>query len=116
MALTAGTKLNSYEVLAQIGAGGIGEVYQAHDTKLGGDVAIKVLPEAFAHDADRLSRFQREANKLASLSHPNSATIHGLEHYDGVRYFVMEMVSGETLQERLKRVGWRTLVLFCYDE
>jgi eukaryotic-like serine/threonine-protein kinase len=116
MALTTGTKLSSYEVLAQIGAGGIGEVYQAHDTKLERDVAIKVLPEALAHDADQLSRFQREAKMLASLNHPNIATIHGLEHSDGVQYFVMELVSGETLQERVKRVGWRTLVLFCYDE
>ena len=78
MALPSGTRLGSYEVLSQIGAGGMGEVYQAHDTKLGRDVAIKVLPEAFAHDADRLSRFQREAKMLASLNHPNIATIHGL--------------------------------------
>jgi eukaryotic-like serine/threonine-protein kinase len=68
MALTAGTKLGSYEVVAPVGAGGMGEVYQAHDTKLGRDVAIKVLPEAFAYDADRLSRFQREAKMLASLN------------------------------------------------
>jgi serine/threonine protein kinase len=83
MALTTGTKLGSYEVLAQIGAGGMGEVYQAHDTKLGRDVAIKVLPEAFAHDAERLSRFLREAKMLASLNHPNIATIHGLEQSGG---------------------------------
>src|SRR5580704_2020837 len=105
MALTAGTKLGSYEVVALVGAGGMGEVYQAHDTKLGRDVAIKVLPEAFAHDADRLSRFQREAKMLASLNHPNIATIFGLEHSDGVQYLVMEMVSGETLAERVKREG-----------
>ena len=105
MAIAAGTKLGSYEVLAQIGAGGMGEVYQAHDTKLGRDVAIKVLPEAFAHDADRLSRFQREAKMLAALNHPNIATIFGLEHSDGVQYLVMELVSGETLQERVKRDG-----------
>src|SRR6202051_1088225 len=105
MALTVGTKLGSYEVLAPIGAGGMGEVYQAHDTKLGRDVAIKVLPEAFAHDADRLSRFQREAKMLASLNHPNIATIHGLEQSNGTSYLVMELVSGETLQERVKRDG-----------
>jgi Tol biopolymer transport system component len=102
MALATGTRLGSYEVAAQIGAGGMGEVYQAHDTKLGRDVAIKVLPEAFAHDADRLSRFQREAKMLAALNHPNIATIHGLEHSDGVQYLVMELVSGETLAERVK--------------
>jgi serine/threonine protein kinase/Tol biopolymer transport system component len=105
MALAAGTKLGSYEVFSQIGAGGMGEVYQAHDTKLGRDVAIKVLPEAFAHDADRLSRFQREAKMLASLNHPNIATIHGLEQSGDTSYLVMELVSGETLQERVKRDG-----------
>jgi serine/threonine protein kinase/Tol biopolymer transport system component len=105
MTIAAGTKLASYEVVAQIGAGGMGEVYQAHDTKLGRDVAIKVLPEAFAYDAERLSRFQREAKMLAALNHPNIATIFGLEHSDGVQYLVMELVSGETLQERVKRDG-----------
>src|ERR1700686_3866176 len=103
MALTSGTRLGSYEVVAPIGAGGMGEVYQAHDTKLGRDVAIKVLPEAFAHDAERLSRFQREAKMLASLNHPNIATIYGLEQSGGTNYLVMELVPGETLQERVKR-------------
>ena len=105
MTLAAGTHLGSYEVLAPIGAGGMGEVYQAHDTKLGRDVAIKVLPEAFAHDPERLSRFQREAKMLASLNHPNIATIHGLEQSNGTSYLVMELVSGETLAERIKRDG-----------
>src|ERR1700694_2714200 len=105
MALAAGTKLGSYEVVAQIGAGGMGEVYQAHDTKLGRDVAIKVLPEAFAHDPERLSRFQREAQLLASLNHPNIATIHGLEDSNGTSYLVMELVPGETLAQRIKREG-----------
>jgi serine/threonine protein kinase len=105
MALTTGTKLGSYEVLAHIGAGGMGEVYQAHDTKLGRDVAIKVLPEAFAHDAERLARFQREAKMLASLNHPNIATIHGMEQSGGTTYLVMELVSGETLTERVRREG-----------
>jgi Tol biopolymer transport system component len=105
MALASGTRLGSYEVVAQIGAGGMGEVYQAHDTKLGRDVAIKVLPEAFAHDADRLSRFQREAKMLAALNHPNIATIYGLEQSNGTSYLVMELVAGETLAERVKRDG-----------
>src|SRR6266446_2925114 len=102
MNLAVGTRLGSDEVVAQIGAGGMGEVYQAHDTKLGRDVAIKVLPEAVAHDADRLSRFQREAKMLAALNHPNIATIHGMEQSGGTSYLVMELVSGETLAERVK--------------
>jgi serine/threonine-protein kinase len=105
MTLAAGTKLGSYEITAAIGAGGMGEVYQAHDTKLGRDVAIKVLPEAFAHNPQRLSRFQREAKLLASLNHPNIATIHGLEESNGTHYLVMELVPGETLRERVKREG-----------
>src|SRR6201987_976815 len=105
MTLTAKTKLGSYEIIGEIGAGGMGEVYQAHDSKLGRDVAIKVLPEAFAHDPERLSRFQREAKMLAALNHPNIATIHGLEQSNGTSYLVMELVSGETLVERVKREG-----------
>ena len=105
MTLASGAKLGSYEVFAPIGAGGMGEVYQAHDTKLGRDVAIKILPETFAHDPDRLSRFQREAKMLASLNHPNIATIYGLEQSNGTSYLVMELVSGETLAERIKREG-----------
>jgi len=102
MTIAVGTRLGSYEVVAAIGAGGMGEVYRARDTKLGRDVAIKVLPEAFAHDAERLSRFQREAKMLASLNHPNIATIHGLEQSGDTSYLVMELVSGETLSERVK--------------
>src|SRR3984893_9508906 len=105
MALASGTKLGPYEIAAQIGAGGMGEVYRARDSKLGRDVAIKVLPEAFAHDADRLSRFEREAKLLASLNHPNIATIHGLEDSNGTSYLVMELVPGETLAQRIKREG-----------
>jgi hypothetical protein len=88
--MTPGTKLGSYEILSQIGAGGMGEVYRARDPKLGRDVAIKVLPEMFARDAERMARFQREAKVLASLDHPNIATIHGLEESDGTRALVME--------------------------
>src|SRR5207245_3712432 len=105
MTIAAGTKLGSYEILSAIGAGGMGEVYQAHDTKLGRDVAIKVLPEAFAHDPERLSRFQREAKMLAALNHPNIATIYGLEQSNGTHYLVMELVPGETLGERITREG-----------
>src|SRR5467141_2070740 len=105
MPLSAGTKLGTYEILSAIGAGGMGEVYQAHDTTLGRAVAIKVLPEAFAYDPERLSRFQREARMLAALNHPNIATIYGLEHSDGVQYLVMELVAGETLAQRVKRDG-----------
>src|SRR6201987_5361481 len=105
MTLTAKTKLGSYEIIGEIGAGGMGEVYQAHDSKLGRNVAIKVLPEAFAHDPERLARFQREAKMLAALNHPNIATIYGLEQSNGTSYLVMELVSGETLAERIKREG-----------
>src|SRR5262249_38430122 len=105
MPLSTGTRLGSYEVVAQIGAGGMGEVYEARDTKLGRKVAIKVLPEAFAHDSERLARFQREAKMLAALNHPNIATIHGLEHSNSTHFLIMELVSGETLADRIKREG-----------
>jgi Tol biopolymer transport system component len=105
MPLTPGSQLGSYEIQSAIGAGGMGEVYQAHDTKLGRDVAIKVLPEAFAHDPERLSRFQREAKMLAALNHPNIATIYGLEQSNDTSYLVMELVSGQTLQQRIAREG-----------
>ena len=102
MSIAPGTRLGSYEVVAQIGAGGMGEVYRAHDTKLARDVAIKVLPANFVNDPERLSRFQREARMLAALNHPNIATIYGLEQSDGVTCLVMELVPGETLAERVK--------------
>jgi Tol biopolymer transport system component len=102
MTIAAGTRLGSYEVVAQVGAGGMGEVYRARDTKLGRDVAIKVLPANFVNDPERLSRFQREARMLAALNHANIATIYGLEQYDGGTCLVMELVSGETLAERVK--------------
>src|ERR1700693_1773259 len=98
MTLAAGTHVGSYEVLAPLGAGGMGEVYRAHDTELGRDVAIKVLPEAFAHDPERLARFQREAKMLASLNHPNIATIHGFEQSNDTSYLVMELVIAEALK------------------
>src|SRR4029077_8161119 len=102
MAIPVGTRLGPYEVLAQIGAGGMGEVYQAHDTKLGRDVAIKVLPPDFLNDPQRLARFQREARMLAALNHPNIATIYGLEQSGGATCLVMELVPGETLASRVK--------------
>jgi eukaryotic-like serine/threonine-protein kinase len=85
MALAPGTRLGPYEIGAQIGVGGMGEVYRARDTQLQRDVAIKVLPEALAHDPERLARFEREARTLASLNHPNIAQIHGLQESDGTR-------------------------------
>src|SRR5579862_3414633 len=105
MAIPSGTKFGSYEVTAQIGAGGMGEVYQAHDTKLQRDVAIKILPRRFVDDPDRLGRFRREAQLLASLNHPQIATIHSLEQSEGVRYLVMELVGGKTLAERIEQAG-----------
>ncbi len=101
MTLAPGTRLGSYEIVRALGAGGMGEVYRAHDTKLGRDVAIKVLPAAFAADADRMVRFQREAHVLASLNHPHLATIHGREESDSIRALVMELVEGPTLAERI---------------
>ena len=96
-----GKTLGHYEILAPLGAGGMGEVYRARDTKLDRDVAIKVLPEDFAADADRLARFEREAKLLASLNHPNIATIHGFDESDGVRFIAMELAEGQTLAQRL---------------
>ncbi len=101
MALTSGTRLGTYEVRALIGAGGMGEVYAAHDSKLDRDVAIKVLPEQFARDSERLARFQREAKMLASLNHPNIAAIYGIEQSGSTHYLVMELVPGQTLRERV---------------
>src|SRR5580693_2540258 len=101
MPLSAGSRLGSYEILAPIGAGGMGEVYRARDIKLGRDVAIKVLPGAFACDADRMARFEREAQVLASLNHPHIAAIYGLEESDGMRALVMELVEGPTLDEHI---------------
>src|SRR6266705_2432406 len=101
MALSVGTRLGPYEILAAIGAGGMGEVYRARDPKLNREVAIKVLPESFANDPDRLARFQREAQVLAALNHPNIAHIHGLEESDGIRALIMELVEGPMLADRI---------------
>ena len=101
MSLSPGSRLGVYEVTAKIGQGGMGEVYRAHDTKLGRDVALKVLPDLFADDPERLARFQREARVLASLNHPNIASIYGLEESGGTRALVLELVEGPTLAERI---------------
>ena len=103
MALTVGTRLGPYQIVAPLGAGGMGEVYRARDSRLGRDVAIKALPAEFAQNPERLGRFEREAQTLASLSHPNIATIHGLEDQDGVPHLVLELVEGESLAARLAR-------------
>ncbi len=123
MALTPGTRLGVYKILSPLGAGGMGEVYRAHDTKLNRDVAIKVLPEAFASDAERLARFTREAQTLAALNHPNIAAIYGIEEaavdgparagphsavdvasgFSRTRALVMELVEGEDLSAHIAR-------------
>jgi serine/threonine protein kinase len=103
MSLASGTRVGPYEVIAPLGAGGMGEVYRARDTKLGRDVAIKVLTESFLHDPERVARFQREAQLLAALNHPHIATIHGFEESGGSQFLVMELVEGETLAERLSQ-------------
>ena len=103
MALSGGARLGPYEIVAPLGAGGMGEVFRARDTRLDRDVAIKILPEAFAADAHRVARFQREAKVLASLNHPHIAAIYGLEEASGVTALVMELVEGEDLSQRLAR-------------
>ena len=94
-------RLGSFEILDRLGAGAMGEVYRARDTRLGREVAIKVLPEIFAQESDRLSRFEREARVLASLNHPNIAAIHELGHENDVHFLVLELVSGQTLDDNL---------------
>ena len=103
MALTAGTRLGPYEILAPLGAGGMGEVYRAADTRLKRDVALKFLPEAFVRDAGRMARFQREAEVLASLNHPNITAIYGIEDSSGSGALVMELAEGITLAERIQQ-------------
>jgi serine/threonine protein kinase len=98
-----GTTISHYKVLEKIGQGGMGEVYRAEDTNLSREVAIKVLPEQFTQDPQRLARFEREAKLLASLNHPNIAAIYGLEEVDGVRFLALELGEGETLAERVAK-------------
>lgn len=103
MGLSRGARIGSCEILAQLGTGGMGEVYRARDTKLDRDVAVKSLPDVFAHDADRLARFEREAQMLAALNHPNIAAIYDLVEFSGSKYLVLELVEGDTLADRLER-------------
>src|SRR5689334_10336515 len=102
MAITPGTRIGPYEVTSQLGEGAMGVVLRARDTKLLRDVALKLLPDHFANDPDRLSRLQREAQVLASLNHPNIAHIYGLEQIGAAGCIVMELVEGETLADKLK--------------
>ena len=101
MPLTAGSRLGSYEIVAPLGAGGMGEVYRARDPKLGRDVAIKVLPAGVAQDEAARKRFEREARVVAALSHPNILAIHDFGTFEGVPFAVMELLAGETLRQRL---------------
>src|SRR6516165_11365517 len=103
MPITVGTQLGTLEVTGLLGKGGMGEVYRGRDLKLKREVAIKILPEEFSRDADRVSRFQREAEVLASLNHPNIAAIHDLDEDTGTRYLVLELVEGDTLADRIAR-------------
>src|ERR1700733_4346167 len=109
MPLSVGDQLGPYEILAPIGAGGMGEVYRAHDSRLNRDVAIKVLPEHLAKDPDALARFRREAMAVAALAHPNILVLYDVGSAQEVQYAVMELLEGETLRERLSRgpLAWR---------
>src|SRR6187455_13184 len=103
MTLAPGARLGVYEITAPIGAGGMGEVYRGRDTRLDRDVAIKVLPDTFASDPERIARFQREARTLASLNHPHIGAIYGLEESNGVKALVLELVEGPTLADRISQ-------------
>src|SRR5213593_1390130 len=103
MSVAIGSQLGTHEITALLGKGGMGEVYRARDTKLKREVAIKIMTDEFSSDADRVSRFQREAEVLASLNHPGIAGIYDLQEASGSRYLVLELVEGETLAERIAR-------------
>jgi eukaryotic-like serine/threonine-protein kinase len=100
--LNQGTKLGPYEILSALGAGGMGEVYRARDTRLGREVALKVLPESFARDADRLRRFEQEARAVAALNHPNLLAIHDIGEYRGSPFIVSELLEGRTLRTEIE--------------
>ncbi len=102
MTLSPGTHFGPYEISTEIGAGGMGVVYRATDTKLDREVAIKTLPSTLAADTDRLARFEREAKLLAALNHPNIAVIYDLDEHEGTQFIAMELIEGETLEEKLK--------------
>src|SRR5215475_10386359 len=103
MALTIGAQFGSHEIIALLGKGGMGEVYRARDTKLKRDVAIKILPDEFSHDADRVSRLQREAEVLASLNHSNIAAIYDVQEANGSRFLILELIEGQTRADRIAR-------------
>ena len=107
MALTSGTKLGPYEIVEPLGAGGMGEVYRARDTRLGRDVAIKVLPAHLSANPDLRQRMEREAKAISSLNHPHICTLHDIGSQDGVDFLVMEHLEGETLADRLQRGALR---------
>src|SRR6202171_5447997 len=102
MPLSSGTRLGPYEVMSPVGAGGMGEVYRARDARLNREVAIKVLPAAFARDPERLRRFQQEAQAVAALNYPNILAVHDFGDHEGSPYLVTELLEGETLRERLR--------------
>src|SRR5262245_12672554 len=101
MSLASGSKLGPYEIVGLLGAGGMGEVYRAHDPRLGRNVAIKILPAGFTADQERLWRFEREARAVASLNHPHICTVHDIGEHEGHRYLVMELMDGQPLGDRL---------------
>jgi serine/threonine protein kinase len=103
MGLSSGTKLGPYEIQSPAGAGGMGEVYRARDTRLERTVAVKILPEHLSHSAEAKQRFEREARAVSSLNHPNICTLYDVGHQDGVDYLVMEFLEGQTLAERLAK-------------
>jgi serine/threonine protein kinase len=114
VALTPGTRVGAYEVVSLLGEGGHGQVYRARDTKLNRDVALKILPEAFAPDGDRIARFRREAQVLAALNHPNIAAIYGFEDSGSTHALVLELVEGPTLADRIaRRVAARRGAAHC---
>ena len=109
MALSAGRRLGTYEILAPIGAGAMGEVYRARDTKLGRDVAIKVLPEGLARDKERRARFEREARTVAALNHPNIVTVHAIDEVEGIHFITLELVRGKTLSALIPNRGFPSI-------
>src|SRR5579859_4958985 len=105
MTITSGSRVGQYEIVARIGAGGMGEVFRARDTRMGRELAIKLLPPAFAADPERLRRFELEARSAGSLTHPNLVTIHELGMHDGAPYIAMELLDGETLRDKMAEAG-----------
>src|ERR1700751_6082131 len=103
MALTSGTKLGPYEIQSPLGAGGMGEVYRTRDTRLGRDVAVKILPSHLSSNLEARQRFEREARAISSLNHPHICTLHDVGHQDGIDFLVMEYLEGETLDHRLQK-------------